>query len=115
MWKENVPFSSINKAKVWNAIEGTHLLLLSLRQQQADDRAEADKQQMIKKMMTTLKKEKGLVDVSLAMNYMMIIQKCGDQTLEEWNLENRISQQTNYKIFEFPRVPRGRFIVPVSG
>lgn len=34
------------------------------QQQQADDRAEADKQQMIKKMMTTLKKEKGLVDVN---------------------------------------------------
>ena len=40
------------------------LPLLGPRQQQADDRAEADKQQMIKKMMTTLKKEKGLVDVA---------------------------------------------------
>jgi len=44
------------------------------QQQQADDRAEADKQQMIKKMMTTLKKEKGLVDV----NEMMGLRKAAE-------------------------------------
>ncbi|CAJ1372070.1 unnamed protein product [Effrenium voratum] len=43
-------------------------------QQQMDDRAEEDKQQMIKKMMTTLKKEKGLVDVG----EMMGLKKAAD-------------------------------------
>ena len=52
------------------------------QQQQADDRAEADKQQMIKKMMTTLKKEKGLVDV----NEMMGLRKAAE-TLGETKTE----------------------------
>ena len=47
-----------------NIVPSFSLALPGPRQQQADDRAEADKQQMIKKMMTTLKKEKGLVDVA---------------------------------------------------
>merc|ERR1711897_89091 len=37
-------------------------------EQRADDRADEEKQQMIQKMMTTLKKEKGLVDVGEMMS-----------------------------------------------
>ena len=39
-------------------------------QQQADDRAEEDKQQMIKKMMTTLKKERPSVGLT-RLSYML--------------------------------------------
>ena len=81
---------------------------LCLRQQQADDRAEADKQQMIKKMMTTLKKEKGLVDVPLA-------NKIAVQTLQEWNLDSDFPANKLRYVDMREKGPKGHFIRSFAG
>merc|ERR1711920_419427 len=50
-------------------------------EQRADDRADEEKQDMIKKMMSTLKKEKGLVDVG----EMMGLKKAADTMTDDKN------------------------------
>ncbi|CAE8628173.1 unnamed protein product [Polarella glacialis] len=52
-------------------------------EQREDDRADEDKQAMIKKMMTTLKKEKGLVDVGEMMNLKKAADTLGEKPEEK--------------------------------
>merc|ERR1712194_29421 len=51
--------------------------------QRDDDRADDDKQKMIKKMMGTLKKEKGLVDVGEMMNLKKAAEEVGSENKTE--------------------------------
>eukprot|EP00930_Biecheleria_cincta_P032798 TRINITY_DN22736_c0_g1_i1.p1 TRINITY_DN22736_c0_g1~~TRINITY_DN22736_c0_g1_i1.p1 ORF type:complete len:1599 (+),score=379.90 TRINITY_DN22736_c0_g1_i1:30-4826(+) len=62
-------------------------------EQREDDRAEEDKQQMIKKMMTTLKKEKGLVDVGEVMG----LKKAADALGGEPKKEEDAAKKDNAK------------------
>merc|ERR1712032_1220919 len=51
--------------------------------QREDDRADEEKQEMIKKMMTTLKKEKGMVDVGEMMGLKKAVEKLNVEKPDE--------------------------------
>eukprot|EP00927_Polykrikos_kofoidii_P021890 TRINITY_DN20598_c0_g3_i1.p1 TRINITY_DN20598_c0_g3~~TRINITY_DN20598_c0_g3_i1.p1 ORF type:complete len:1650 (-),score=421.89 TRINITY_DN20598_c0_g3_i1:172-5007(-) len=66
-------------------------------EQAEEDRAEADKQEMIQKMMTTLKKEKGLVDVGEMMNLKKAAQTMGAGEQEKKAADDKKSKKGNKK------------------
>merc|ERR1712183_69666 len=70
-------------------------------EQREDDRADDEKQEMIKKMMTTLKKEKGLVDVG----EMMGLKKAADTIQPEKPDETKKPKQKKGKPAPAPGAP----------